>query len=125
MGMAAMSSTQSKCVDVGDDTRRSISSFCDGGGMLFCGCGSSTRGVGAVGTCGVDVVDTDDVVGMGGPCCGVCGWGEVGTACWGSFLGCGGQWGIGLAVSCLCLPLFDGLLSWAIAGACFEMAGMR
>jgi len=90
VGMAAMSSAQSKCVDEGGGSRCSISSFCDSGSVLFRGCESSTRGVGAVGMRGVDIIDAGDAVGTGGLCCGMCSWGERGTAFWGKFLGCGG-----------------------------------
>ena len=120
-----MSSAQLKCIDMGGGSRCSISSFHDSGGMLFHGCGSSTRVVGAIRMCGVDVIDAGDVVGMGGSCCGVLSWGERGMAFRGKFLGCGGQWCIGLAISCLCLLLFDRLLSGAVAGACVETAGVR
>jgi len=47
MGMATVSSAQSKHINMGGNSCCSVSSFCDGGGMLFCGCGSLTRGVGA------------------------------------------------------------------------------
>ena len=57
MGMATVSSAQSKCVNVGGDSCCSVSSFHDSGGMLFRGCGLLTRGVGAIGTCGVDVIN--------------------------------------------------------------------
>ena len=71
MGMAAMSSTHSTHIDVGGNGHCSVSSFHDGGGMLFHGCGSLMRGVGAIWMHGVNVVDVGDVVGMGGLCCGV------------------------------------------------------
>jgi len=83
------------------------------------------RGVGAVGTGGACVVDGGDAVGMGGSCCGMRSWGERGMAFWGEFLGCGVRLGTWWAVSSMCLPLFDGLSSWAIAGACVETAGVR
>ena len=74
MGMAAMSSSQSKHVDVGGNACHSISLLCSGD-AVSCGCRSSTRGVGAigcpsgaVGTGGVHVVDGGDVVEMGGSC---------------------------------------------------------
>jgi len=96
MGIAAMSSTQLKHVDMGDNARHSIS-LLHGGGAVSCGCRSSMRGVGAVGcpsgavgTGGVHVVDGGDAVETGGSCCGVHGWGERGMAFWGKFLGCGG-----------------------------------
>jgi len=113
------------CVDMGGDGHCSVSSFCDSGGMLFCGCGLSMRGVGAIGMRGVDIINAGDAVGTGGSCCGVHGWGEVGTACWGLFLGCGGQLGAWWAISSMCLPLSNRLLSRAVAGACFEMARVR
>jgi len=131
MGIAAMSSTQLKCVDVGDDACCSISLLHSGGAVSH-GCRSSTRGVGAVGcpsgavgTGGACVINGGDVVETGGSCCGVHGWGERGTAFWGEFLGCGGWLGVWWAVSSMCLPLFDGLSSRGVAGACFEMAGVR
>ena len=65
MGIAAMSSAQSKHINMGGDGPCSIYSFRDGGSMLFCGCESSTRGVEAVGMCGVDVIDAGDAVGTG------------------------------------------------------------
>jgi len=109
MGMAAMSSTQSKHVNVGDDARHSISLLCNGGGTSH-GCRSLMRGVGAVGcpsgavgTGGAHVVNGGDAVGMGGLCCGVHGWGEVGMACWGLFLGCGDSGALGWPFpACVC-----------------------
>jgi len=96
MGIATMSSAQSKCVDAGDDTHCSVSSLCDGG-ATSCGCRSSMRGVGAigcpsgaVGTGGAHVVDGGDAVGTRGLCYGMRSWGESGMAFWGKFLGCGG-----------------------------------
>ena len=73
--MATTSSTQLKHVNVGGNGHCSVSSFHDGGGVLFCDCGSLTRGVGAIGTCGMDVVDAGDVVETGGSCCVVEAWG--------------------------------------------------
>ena len=131
MGMAAVSSTQSKCIDVGDDACRSVSLLCDGG-AISCGCRALTRGVGAigcpsraVGMGGTHVVNGGDAVGTGGLYCGVHSWRERGTPFWGEFLGCGGWLGTWLAVSSLHLPLFNGLSSRAVAGACFKMARVR
>ena len=131
MGIAAMSSAQLKCIDMGDDARHSVSLLC-GGGAVSHGCRALMRGVGAVGclsgvigTGGACVVDGGDAVGTGGLCCGMRSWGKVGTAFWGSFLGCGDRLGMWWAVSSICLPLFDGLSSRAVAGARFETAGAR
>ena len=124
MGIAATFSAQSKPVDVGDNAHCSVSLLCNGSGVS-CGCRSLMRGVGAIGTGGAHVIDGGDTDETRGSCCGVCGWGERGTAFWGKFLGCGGQLGTWWAVSSMCLLLFDHLSSRAVAGACFEMAGVR
>ena len=84
--------------------------------------GCPSEAVGRGGTC---VVDGGDAVETGGLCCGMRGWGERGMAFWGEFLGCGGWLGTWWAVSSMCLPLFDGLSSRAVAGAHFKMAWVR
>jgi len=124
MGMAATSSAQLKRINMGDDACHSVSLLHNGGGVSH-GCRSSTRGVGAIGTGGACVVSGGDVVGTGGLCCGMRSWGERGTAFWGEFPGCGGRLGTWWAVFSMHLSLFDGLSSRAVAGACFEMAGVR
>ena len=131
MGIAVASSAQLKHVDMGDNAYCSIS-LLHNGGAVSRGCRSLTRGVGAVGcpsgavgAGGAHVVNGGDTVGTGGSCYGMHSWGERGMAFWGKFLGCGGWLGMWWAISSMRLLLFDSLLSRAVAGAHFKMAGVR